>query len=266
MRPETETRKSERNRSQDSLFLFFEEYSDEENAYPTPEEQKELSREYFRRGKYTAGSSAVRGEADKADEVTFGEIADEESEAAENDICCEKNRLASLGKSEIAGRRRAFAEMGRYEQDICILSQLAVMKTCEKKKHNFIGAVRERNRFSYRFDSGRPLCRKAFMSVHGIRTDRLKRLQKLSGSGVLLPSLHGNTRRIPKHAVHPDDAERFRDFITSYAEAHGLPDPGRLRKDRREILLPASDSRTSVWKNIKTVRNRLPDQENGCRV
>ena len=263
MCPEAKNQKSEGNRSPNDLFLFFEEYSDEENGYPTLEEQKELSREYFYTGKHSARNFFVRKDADKSNEVTFTESGDEECGAVEKEICCERNCLAALAKEEIADRRRVFAEMGKYEQDICILSQLAVMKTGGKKKHNLIGAVRERTRFSYRFDNKRSLCRKAFMSVHGIRTDRLKRLQKLSAGGVLLPSPHGNVRRIPKHAVHSDDAERFRNFITNYAEAHGLPDPGRLRKDTREILLPTSESYTSVWKRYRN--GQEPVSESGDR-
>lgn len=263
MCPEAESRKSERNRSPDDVFLFFGEYSDEENGYPTPEERKELSREYFCTGKHSAGKFYVRAEGDESDGVTVSEDGDGECEAAEKEVCCKRNCLAAFAKEEIAERRRAFAEMDKHEQDICILSQLAVMKTDGRKKDDPVGPVRERIRFSYRFDNSRPLCRKAFMSAHGIRTDRLKRLQRLSACGVLLPPPHGNAGRIPGHAVHSDDAEYFRNFMTGYAEAHGLPDPGRLRKDTREILLPTSDSYTSVWKKYRN--GRKPLSESGDR-
>jgi len=249
MKSNVDNHKSKKMKKSDGIFSFFEEYSDEENDYPTPEEKEELNREYFHIGKKQ--STKNFSAKDKVDNFVIIEAGDEECPAIEEEICCGKNCLAALAKEELVERRQAFVEMARYEQDICILSQLSIMKTNGKKRRNFIEAGRKRIRFSYRFDNKRTLCRKAFMSVNGIGIDRLKRLQRLSLDGFLLPPPHGNARRTPKHAIHPDDAEHFMKFITNYAEAHGLPDPGRIRKNIREILLPTSDSYTSVWKSYK---------------
>ncbi|MCP4111318.1 MAG: hypothetical protein GY749_38285 [Desulfobacteraceae bacterium] len=149
-------------------------------------------------------------------------------------LCCEKNCLSLLTPVEIAERQSSVKQMTKREQDICILSHLVSGRISENKGNVGEGRVR----FVYRFDNGRTLCRKAFLFIYGIKSgNRLKRLQKLAASNILLPFVHGNTGNVPIHALQKDDVDKIIQFVMNYAEIHGLPDPGRLRRNTRDILL-----------------------------
>ena len=63
--------------------------------------------------------------------------------------------------------------------------------------------------------------------------------------------IHGNTNRIPKHALSSDDKAIVGSFIVNFAATHGMPDPGRdLRtgKGKLIILLPAVLNYMSVYR------------------
>ena len=250
--------------------LFFENILDKENK----EERYELDREYPLSSKYRLNRHSSRqDEGRSGDEIEILLIESIESEDQNNQKknnqvvvyrkrpCCEKDCLGALNEGEILDRHRSFVKMNKHEQDICILSQLVIYKINGKGQNSTQGNDKQRTRFDYRFDRDRPLCREAFLTVYGLHLCRLKRLQKLAAANILISPSHGNVGRIPKHAIHLEDAERFQKFLANYADIHGLPDPGRLRRDTREILLPSSDSYSSIWKKYKEGLELLSETE-----
>lgn len=174
-------------------------------------------------------------------------------------LCCERRCLSLLNVQDITDRQSWLKRMNKREQDISILSALVSGKKHENKS---LSADR-RTRFTYRFDDQHRLCRRAFLFVYGIREARLRRLQRLAASNVLLPSMHGNTHRIPVHALPAAAVNHVVQFVGNYAVIHGLPDPGRLRRNTREILLPRSDTYLSVW---HTYREALQESLPRARV
>ena len=100
----------------------------------------------------------------------------------------------------------------------------------------------KRQKFDYRINTDRPVCRDVFLFYHGETLKRLKHLQKHLLEVGISPPTHGNTGRKPKHACSAEDKQSAKDFIVNFAAMHGLPDPGRdLRKGKGKlrILLPA---------------------------
>ncbi|MCP4105370.1 MAG: hypothetical protein GY749_07525 [Desulfobacteraceae bacterium] len=154
------------------LSLFFEDMMDEDSDYLNKEERDKLNREYPTRFVTeqdeteqikNGGISPDEFIEDEDDEINYAVDVDKE------DVCCEKNCLGNVTEQEISDRRYSFAEMNKREQDIFILSQLAVFKISGKKRYKARGGhEKQRTRFKYRFDTDLSLCRKAFLYVYGI--------------------------------------------------------------------------------------------------
>jgi len=230
------------------------------------EEKNKLNQEYFT-PRLSLNKSSKHNQNRTEQEFQPLQFTTDEQVIEIEDNCCGNKCLTTIQKHKILERQLSFVEMNKHEQDICIISQLTVMKASEHKKHiTSFGNQNKRIRFKYRFDNNKVICRKAFMMLYQIKVERLKRLQKLAAAGVFLPPRHGNTRRIPKHAVHIKEAEHFRQFINSYAEVHGLPDPGRLKRDTREILLPASMNYTSIWDEYQSAIESLSNDKSSKKT
>ena len=62
-------------------------------------------------------------------------------------------------------------------------------------------------------------------------------------------SVHGNTRRQPKHAISPDVLQYIVHFLFNYAEQHAVLLPGRVPgyKEMKLKLLPSSTTKKAVW-------------------
>jgi hypothetical protein len=233
--------------------LFFE---SETKLSLTDEELLELNTEYplFSPSMLTSEEKQKRfidTSNDELDAIILDMFHVEGIEENEEDIqslplCCKKNCLKTLTEREIADRHSWMKQMTKREQDIYLLSQLLLGKTTKEQS-----VLSKRTRFLYRFDNARVLCRNAFLFVHGIKIKRLKRLQALASNNILLPFLHRNTHKIPAHALCKEDVEKIVKFISNYGSIHGLPDPGRLKRNTREILLPRSDTFISIWKSYK---------------
>ncbi len=220
------------NLSDEELSQLHQEYS----LFPSPSSRKSRS------------SSLPRTDDEYDEDIAYSE--DNEafySSAISIPLCCEKGCLSSLSAHDVMNRQSWLRQMNKREQDISILSLLVV----GKRNNNELIHEESRTRFTYRFDNHHVLCRSAFLYVYGIKEARLKRLQKLASAHALLPSLHGNTHRVPIHALPAADVNCVMHYVGNYAVIHGLPDPGRLRRNTREILLPRSDTYISVWQTYK---------------
>lgn len=155
---------------------------------------------------------------------------------------CGNNCQKRFTVSEILDAREDFRRMSWTEQHSFIVGKLqSFMQESSESKSARRSKLRKRQKFDYRINADRPVCRNFFLLYYGESIDKLKRRQKyLIESGIIPPS-HGNTGKKPKHACSKEDRETVLRFISNFTAIHGLPDPGRdLRsaKGRLNIYLP----------------------------
>lgn len=109
--------------------------------------------------------------------------------------------------------------------------------------------ARERMRSSY-LHQGKPVCKKVFCFLHMIGETRLKNLVKSYRADGVAARRHGNTRRVPHHALSINSTEFVVRFVLNYSEQNGLLLPGRVpgysRSDVK--LLPSSISKRGIWR------------------
>jgi len=156
---------------------------------------------------------------------------------------CGKNCQNQFSPEELFAARADFRSLSWDSKNCTTLSQL---RSCQKISTNSKSARstkdRQRQKFDYRINADRPVCRDVFLFYNCETLKRLKHLQKhLIEVGLSSPT-HGNVGRKPKHACTNEDKQSIKNFIVNFAAAHGLPDPGRdLRKGKGKlrILLPA---------------------------
>ena len=155
---------------------------------------------------------------------------------------CGKNCQNKFTVSEIIDACEDFRRMSWTEQHSFIVGKLqSFMKESSESKSARRNKLRERQRFDYRINADRPVCRNFFLLYYGESIDRLKRRQKYLIETGIIPPAHGNTGKKPKHACSKKDRETVLRFISNFTAIHGLPDPGRdLRsgKGRLNIYLP----------------------------
>lgn len=161
--------------------------------------------------------------------------ADEEvSEYLERGCGCTKYRngpcSASLSSEEVTSYRLSISEMDRAELDLILLAQLNAGMNADDLLTNTRGtarpAVRQRVTFSYLL-RGKSICREMFIFLHKISRTRLYNLTRHLCENGVVPRIHGNKGRKPKHACTYTDITRVVHFIKSYADAHAVPLPGR---------------------------------------
>ena len=97
---------------------------------------------------------------------------------------------------------------------------------------------------------------KIFMFLHCISHKRLAQLNNEIGLGT---RTHGNVKRLPKNTLYFEDTNRLTMFVTNYAQAHGLPLPGRLPGHRNKAVALPSD----VTKVFMYGKYRAACDENG---
>ena len=118
-------------------------------------------------------------------------------------------------------------------------NQLGVDKTTNGK--------RKWTKYKYRF-KGSSVCRDYFKAAYDIKDFTLRALIKHMNTKGLVARVHGNTGKKPKHALKFDDVKRVLEFIVSYAEIHGMPQPAapRGRDDIPPIFLHSSVTKKAV--------------------
>ncbi len=163
---------------------------------------------------------------------------------------CGRNCQRQFSTEEIADARANFRLLTWNERNCFMLSQLrSCVRSLEMSWSARTKRHRDRQKFSYRINADRSVCRDVFLFYHGETPKRLKRLQKhLAEIGTILPT-HGNVGRKPAHACSSLDREAITTFIANFAATHGLLDPGRdVRKGqgRLTILLPTVMNYVSV--------------------
>ena len=163
---------------------------------------------------------------------------------------CGKPCKDSLNFDEIKRSRREFSTLCWVEKNAFMLSQLNLLtRDPENARSARQTKVRERQKYDYHISIGRPVCKEVFLFYYGESIDRLKRLQKHKLEVGISSTTHGNVGRSPSHSCSLQEKHAIKIFITNYADAHGMPDPGRdLRhgNGRLRILLPSILNYTSV--------------------
>ena len=125
--------------------------------------------------------------------------------------------------------------------------------TAQTSVHRNSPHPRQRSRSIYHHQ-GLRVCRTTFLFVHGIKLFRFKALRHHLNKNGLVARVHGNTSRLPKHALTLQDVQQVIGFITNFAEDHAIMLPGRIPGYKRYDLqlLPCSTTRSYVWKAYTT--------------
>ena len=161
------------------------------------------------------------------------------SEFIKTPCACGKNCQKQFFERELLETRENFRYLTRNEKNCMILAQLKSFQRISNAKSARTNKPRKRQKFEYRINADRLVCRDVFLFYHGETIKRLKNLQKHLSKNGTLPPIHGNTGCTPKHACSIDDKKDVEAFIINFAAMHGMPDPGRdLRKGKLKILLP----------------------------
>jgi hypothetical protein len=163
---------------------------------------------------------------------------------------CGQHCQKLFSEEELITSRAQFSSLSLSEKNCYILAQLRIFS---KHSDDAFSArsttTRQRQKFEYRINIDRPVCRTAFIFYHGETLDRLRRLQQCLIAAPISPPLHGNTGRQPASTYSLEDKELAKIFIASFSEEQGLPDPGRdvrKGKGRLRILLPSVLNYTGI--------------------
>ena len=99
------------------------------------------------------------------------------------------------------------------------------------------------------FHQGKSICATTFKFLHGIGHKRLRNVSKALHSSGVVPRIHGNTKRLPKHALSVKSTQFVVRFLLNYCELNGLLLPGRVPGYSRDDikLLPSSTSKRGIW-------------------
>lgn len=155
---------------------------------------------------------------------------------------CGRECQTQFTQEELLEARRDFRLLSWSEKNCFILAQLRSCQNLAPLASSARASKRRtRQRFDYRINANRPVCQQVFLFYHGETLWRLKFLQKHLVTVGVTPPMHGNTGRMPRHAVTDTARQSVESFIINYAAAHGLPDPGRdlrVGKGKLRILLP----------------------------
>uniref|UniRef100_A0A1X7TPD9 Uncharacterized protein n=1 Tax=Amphimedon queenslandica TaxID=400682 RepID=A0A1X7TPD9_AMPQE len=95
------------------------------------------------------------------------------------------------------------------------------------------------------------ICKKLFLFVYSIRNGTYKNLRRHFLQNGIKPRVHGNTGRIPCHALSVQGIKDVVAFLENYAEDYTILLPGRIpgvRDYGKAKLLPSSVSRRKVYR------------------
>lgn len=153
---------------------------------------------------------------------------------------CTENCQKLFSAEEILDTRTKFRNLSKNEKNCFILALLnSFLHYTEFAKSSRTKSFRERQKFEYKINADRPVCRNAFLLYYGESLERLKK--SILNNGIESP-MHGNKGSNPIHACSDSDRESVKLFVANFADNQGLPDPGRdvrKGKGRLRILLPS---------------------------
>ena len=156
---------------------------------------------------------------------------------------CQSKCLSMFNNREIFEHILQMRELRKEEKDMYIMGKLK----CKGISSDVNDTAAKRKRYSFYFDD-REVCMKAFLFTHDFGEKAFKNLIKHMNQNGLTPRTHGNAGRKPKKSLSYDDTSTVVQFIKTYAQDFGLPQPAASnRKDSEPpILLPASTTKKVV--------------------
>ena len=145
----------------------------------------------------------------------------------------------TFSHQSIESCRDSCAELSHNELDITIMAQLK-SRTDKWNRTNF-------------FHNGIRICKSTFLFLHGMSKKKFHNIKKSFGEHGLQPRVHGNTKRIPHHALSFDVTQSVLKFLIEYAEQNAIVLPGRVPGYSRTYikLLQSSMSKRSIRKMLK---------------
>ena len=169
-------------------------------------------------------------------------------------------KVCSLRFTEkyVMDTRLACKGLTKPQLDMFVMGQLVAFSFSSEATKKM---AHERKRcYTNYHHQGKPVCQDMFRVVNATGSKHLRNLSSwLTDSGIS-PWVHGNTKRLPKHALKLRDVEYIVRFLLSYAEQHTLLLPGRVPGYARDDiqLLPSCMSRRDVWKEYKRAAEEDP--------
>ena len=147
--------------------------------------------------------------------------------------------------------RSSCFELQKNELDLLILGQLlALSNSCSAvTTDNGCPTPRERTHIGY-CHQGQVICATTFRLLHGIGEKHLKNLAKSLRENGIVPRVHGNHQRLPKHTLSLDSVQNVA-FLLNFADQHGLLLPGRIPGYSRSDIIPSSMSKRCIWRKYQ---------------
>ena len=173
--------------------------------------------------------------------------------------CCRQ-----FSYTHYAEMRSWCAELTSAELDLVMLGQAMANTntsdlTIRSVQHHHQPHERQRTSSTY-YHQGQQVYRDTLLFLHGIKAGKFRALRRHLRENGLVPRVHGNSGRAPKHALTFADVKQVVGFITNYAEDHAILLPGRIPGYKRSNLqlLPCSTTRRSVWQAYSAATAELP--------
>ncbi|XP_053392666.1 uncharacterized protein LOC123542687 [Mercenaria mercenaria] len=155
---------------------------------------------------------------------------------------CTKNCFSNFTFSQIESNILNVREMTKSEKEMLIMGTLKRIISDARCKGN-----RKRSRYEYVFE-GVTVCHETFLVVFDIKDRQLRNIKHHMEEHGAQPRVHGHSGRRAPNAFPPEVIKDAVQYILSYANEEGLPQPAapRGREDEAPIYLPSSDTKQSV--------------------
>lgn len=134
-------------------------------------------------------------------------------------------------------------EMSKEEKDMYIMGSF--VDSCKETTKRGKKRIRPRQTFMF---SCEKVCRNTFLLVYDIGKNFLHNIITHKNTHGVTPRKHGNIEKNPSHSQQYDGIRLVVQFISSYANDYGLPQPAatRGRDDTPPIYIPSDTTKKDV--------------------
>lgn len=154
--------------------------------------------------------------------------------------CCRLNCLESIPDQSIRSRREMLAGFKYMERKVFFLIILGAY-----------GYGDNRSKILFTHNCDHPVvCRAAFLWIHEVSHNLVESVRRTIRDRGLVIQPHGRTRSQPGNRIPMEDCRLALDFLMNFAEAHGMPSPGRDRRinDSACLYLPPTFKKIDIWR------------------
>ena len=158
---------------------------------------------------------------------------------------CANHCLDNFILQDVAEHIYNIRELEKTEKELLIMSSLS---------HGGFGKKlpnpRKRVKYSYTFQNHQ-ICRGAFQFVYDVKEHTLDSLQTHLHKHGVTPRVHGNKGKKAHNAFTFQEIQNAVQFLTHYANQHGIPQPAGPRGGDPDppIFLPCSDTKEMIHKH-----------------